>query len=80
LVAAFRLLDRVFEALALDPVVGSLAGSLLGGRAKTGTTRIRMSPWKLVMGEIKLSKACIQTNKVYEGVSIQEIIIQLTHT
>jgi hypothetical protein len=45
-------------------VVGSLTNSLLGGRAKTGMTRIRMSPWKLGMGEIKLSKACIQTNKV----------------
>jgi hypothetical protein len=54
------LLDRVFEALALAPVEGSLTDSSLGGRAKIGTTGIGMSLSKLGTGEIKLSKACIQ--------------------
>jgi hypothetical protein len=40
---------------------GSLAGSSPGGQAKTRMAEIGMSLLKLGMGEIKLSKACIQT-------------------
>jgi hypothetical protein len=64
LAAAFYLLDQVFEALALALVEGSLVGSSLGDQAKTGMTGIEMSPSKSGAGEIKLSKSCIQTNKV----------------
>jgi hypothetical protein len=63
-VVAFRLLARVFEALALAPSKGSLTDSSLGGRAKTGMVRIGTSPSKPGMGEIKLSKAYIQKNKI----------------
>jgi hypothetical protein len=66
LAAAFHLLAQVFEALALAPVDESLVGSSLGGQAKTGTARIRMSPSKSGIGEIKLSKTCIQMNKIYD--------------
>jgi hypothetical protein len=38
-------------------------GSSPGDQAKTGTAKIRMSLSKLGMGEIKLSKACIQTKE-----------------
>jgi hypothetical protein len=63
LVVAFHLPARVFEALALAPVDGSLTDSSLGGQVKTGMAGIRMSPPKPVMGEIKLSKAYIQTKE-----------------
>jgi hypothetical protein len=43
---------------------GSLMGLPLGGRDETGTTTIGMSPLKPGMGEIKISKVCIHTNKV----------------
>jgi hypothetical protein len=49
--------------------------SSLGGRLETGVTRIGMSPSKSGMGEIKLSKACIQTKKdirIQEGDIIDE--------
>jgi hypothetical protein len=63
-VVSFRLLARVFEALALAPVEGSLMDSSLGGQVKTRMAEIRTSPLKPRMGEIKLSKAYIQTNKI----------------
>jgi hypothetical protein len=63
LAAAFYLPVRVFEALALAPADGSLIDSPLGGPVETGMTEIGMSPSNLGRGEIKLSKACIQTNK-----------------
>jgi hypothetical protein len=62
--SAFQLLGRVFEALALALMDGSLVGSSLGGRAETRMTGIGMSPPKPGMREINLSKAYIQTNKV----------------
>jgi hypothetical protein len=62
--SAFQLLGRVFEALALALMEGSLVGSSLGGRAETRMTGIGMSPPKPGMREINLSKAYIQTNKV----------------
>jgi hypothetical protein len=62
--SCFRLPTQVFDALALAPAVGSLLDSPPGGRAKTGTIEIRMSPSKLGMGEMKLSKTYIQTNKI----------------
>jgi hypothetical protein len=45
-------------------VEGSLADSSPGDRAETEMVGIRTSPSKPGMGEIKLSKACIQTNKI----------------
>jgi hypothetical protein len=35
-----------------------------GGQAETEMDKIGMSPSKLGMGEMKLSKACIQTDKI----------------
>jgi hypothetical protein len=64
LAIAFCLLAQVFEALALAPVEGSLADLSPGGRAKTRMARIRTSTLKSGMGEIKMSKAYIQTNKI----------------
>jgi hypothetical protein len=49
---------------ALAPVEGSLSASSPGGWAETGIAGIGISPSKLGMGEMKLSKACIQTIKV----------------
>jgi hypothetical protein len=63
-VVAFCLPTRVFEALALAPAEGSLTDSSPGGQVKIGMARIEMSPSRLGMGEIKLSKACIQTNEI----------------
>jgi hypothetical protein len=63
LVVAFFLPTRVFKELALALVEGSLVGSSPGGRAKTGMARIRMSPSKPRMREIKLSKPSIQTKE-----------------
>jgi hypothetical protein len=54
----------VFDARTLAPVVGSLMDIPTAGQAKTGMVGIGMSPSKLGMGEIKLYKACIQTNKI----------------
>jgi hypothetical protein len=51
---------RVFEAPTLALCDGSLADSSLGHRVEIGIARIGMSPSNLRMGEIKLSKACIQ--------------------
>jgi hypothetical protein len=63
LVAAFCLPARVFEPLALTPAEGLLVGSSLGDQAETKTVRIGMSSSKLGTGEVKLSKACIQTKE-----------------
>jgi hypothetical protein len=60
-VVAFCLPARVFEELALAPTEGSLTDSSPGGQAKIGMVGNGMSASKLGMGEIKLSKACIQT-------------------
>jgi hypothetical protein len=64
---AFRLPARVFEALALAPVEGSPMDSSLGGRVETGMSRNEMSPSKPGMGEIKLSKASIQTREMWDS-------------
>jgi hypothetical protein len=63
LVAAFHLPARVVKALALALADGSLADSPLGDRAEIGIVGIRMSSSNPGMGEMKLSKACIQTYK-----------------
>jgi hypothetical protein len=60
LVVAFRLPARVLEAWTLALTDGSLANSLLGDHAKIGMAGIGMSPSNLGIGEIELSKACIQ--------------------
>jgi hypothetical protein len=61
--AAFRLLARVFDAPALAPTDGSLTDSPLGDQVETVIARKGMSPSNPRMGEIKLSKACIQMYK-----------------
>jgi hypothetical protein len=58
------LLVRVFEALTLALAKGSLTDSSPGGQAKTGMAGNGMSPSKPEMGEIKLSKAYIQTREM----------------
>jgi hypothetical protein len=63
LAVAFCLPTWVLEASTLAPVDGSLVDSPLGDRAKTRMARIRMSPSNPEIGEIKLTKACIQTNE-----------------
>jgi hypothetical protein len=63
LVVAFRLLARVFNVPALDPVEGPSMASLPGGRAKMGIVEIVISPSKPGMGEMKLSKSSIPTIK-----------------
>jgi hypothetical protein len=63
LVVAFHLPTRVFRVLALAPVEGTLIDSSPGGRAETGIAGIRMSLWKPGTGEMKLSKAWIQTKE-----------------
>jgi hypothetical protein len=65
LVAAFRLPTRVIEPLALAPAEGSLVGSSPGDWAETGIAGIGMPPSKPRTGEMKLSKACIQTKEMY---------------
>jgi hypothetical protein len=63
LVAAFRLPAHVLEALTWALAERSLADSPLGDWAKTGMVGIGMSTSYPGIGEIKLSKACIQ---IYE--------------
>jgi hypothetical protein len=60
----FCLQARVLEALALDPTEGSLEDSALGSRAKIRVAGIWTSPTNPGMGEIKLSKSCIQEIKI----------------
>jgi hypothetical protein len=48
---------------ALPPAVGPLMTLPPGGQAETGITGIEMSPSKPGIGEMKLSKSCIQTIK-----------------
>jgi hypothetical protein len=55
--------DRVLDVLPLAPVEGLLPTSPLGGSTETGMARIGISPSKLGMGEMKLSRICIQTIK-----------------
>jgi hypothetical protein len=64
LVVAFHLPTRVFEPLALVLIEGSLMGSSLGDQAETRAAGVRMSLSKPGMGEIKLSKAYIQTKEM----------------
>jgi hypothetical protein len=63
-IGAFRLQAQVLEALALDLAEGSLEDSVLGSWAKIKTAGIEMSPSNPGIGEIKLSKSCIQKIKV----------------
>jgi hypothetical protein len=60
----FHLLARVLTTSGLALVDGALSALPLGGWVETRIARIGMSPSKLGMGEMKLSKACIQTIKV----------------
>jgi hypothetical protein len=64
LVAAFRLPVRVFEAPPLALADGSLEGSPLGDWVEIGMARIGMSPSNPRIGEINLSMACIQSDKL----------------
>jgi hypothetical protein len=64
LAVAFCLAAQLLNVLALASVEGSLSASPPRGWAETGIAGIRMSPSKPGMGEMKLSKAWIQTNKV----------------
>jgi hypothetical protein len=52
------------QARGLNPVKGSLEDSTPGLQAKIETAGIEMSPSNLGIGEIKLSKSCIQETKV----------------
>jgi hypothetical protein len=61
--------DWVFYAPALAPIDGSLADSTLGDRVETGIVGIGMSPSNLGMGEIRLSKACIQ---IYQELNLRK--------
>jgi hypothetical protein len=60
---AFHLHARVFDGPALAPADGSLADLPHGDWAKTGIVGKGMCPSNPGMGEVKLSKACIQTYK-----------------
>jgi hypothetical protein len=60
---AFRLPAQANGVPTLASVEGLLSASPLGDWAETGIARIGMSPSKLGMGEMKLSKASIQTIK-----------------
>jgi hypothetical protein len=64
LAAAFHLPVQVFEAPPLALADGSLEGSPLGDRVEIGMARIGMSPSNPRIGEIKLSMACIQSDKL----------------
>jgi hypothetical protein len=57
---AFRLLARVREGPALDPIEGPWEDSTPGSRAETGMAGIRISLSNPGMDEVKLSKSCIQ--------------------
>jgi hypothetical protein len=63
LAVAFHLLARVLDAPALDAAEGSSMALPPGERAEMGMAEIGMSPLKLGMGEMKLSKSCIRTIK-----------------
>jgi hypothetical protein len=63
-IGIFRLQARVHEALVLHLVEGSLVDSVPGSRAEIGMAEIGMSPSNPGMGEIKLSKSCIQEIKI----------------
>jgi hypothetical protein len=56
----FRLLARVLEAPTLYLVEGSLEDSTARSRADIGMVGIDMSPSNLGIGDMKLSKSCIQ--------------------
>jgi hypothetical protein len=59
-IGVFRLQARVLEALAMDSAEGSLEDSALGSRADIGMAGIEMSPSNPGIGEVMLSKSCIQ--------------------
>jgi hypothetical protein len=61
---AFHLLARVLEAPALDSVEGSSEDSTPRLWVEIGMAGIRISPSNLRMGDIKLSKSCIQTIRI----------------
>jgi hypothetical protein len=67
LAVAFHLPAQALRALAPALTEGSLIDSSSGGRAETGMVGIEMSPSKPGMGEMKLSKACIQTNMMFDS-------------
>jgi hypothetical protein len=61
---AFRLPARVLEALAPAPADGWLGVLSPGGWVETGMARIGTWPSKPGIGEMKLSRAYIQTKKI----------------
>jgi hypothetical protein len=61
---AFCYPARVFKALAMELAEGLLTDSSLEGQVESGMIEIGTSPSKPGMGEIMLSKGCIQTSKV----------------
>jgi hypothetical protein len=75
LAVAFYLPTRVFTVLALVLAEGSLIDSLPGGRAKTEMARIRMSLSKPKMGEMKLTKACVQTKETYDFKKMRKVVL-----
>jgi hypothetical protein len=64
LAAAFHLPTWVFEALALALVKGSVTDSSPGGQAEIRMAGIGTLPSKMRMGEMKISMAYIQMNKI----------------
>jgi hypothetical protein len=59
-IGAFRLQARVLEVPALDPVEGSSEDSVPGSWAEIGMAGIGMSPSNPGIGEMKISRSCIQ--------------------
>jgi hypothetical protein len=66
LLVTFCFPTRVFKALALALAEGFIIDLLPKCRDESGTIRIGMSLSKLGTGEIKLSRACIQTSEVWD--------------
>jgi hypothetical protein len=63
-IGAFCLQAQVLEALTLDPVEGPSEDSVPGSQAEIGMAGIGMSSSNLGIGEIKLSKSCLQEIKI----------------
>jgi hypothetical protein len=59
-IGTFHLQARVLEVLALHPVEGFSEDSMPGSWVVSGWQEMGMSPSNLGMGEMKLSKSCIQ--------------------
>jgi hypothetical protein len=75
LAVAFRIPAGVFKALVLALAEVSLIDSSPGYWVKTVMVVIGMSPSKSGMEEIKLSKACIQVNKLWDFKKATELVM-----